>query len=55
MWMMVRIKCADCGCYPDDCKKSESPQSCPVVVCKNDVVIPVEICYFFSKNGKAFS
>ena len=26
---MQNIQCADCGCYPEDCKDSISPQTCP--------------------------
>ena len=26
---MYNVKCADCGCYPEDCKDSYSPQACP--------------------------
>ena len=22
------VKCADCGCYPEDCEHSNSPQTC---------------------------
>lgn len=25
---MFQIKCADCECYPKDCKDSNSPQLC---------------------------
>ena len=23
------IRCADCGCFPDDCKRSKSNTECP--------------------------
>ncbi|MGA6922253.1 MAG: hypothetical protein WBY22_04950 [Nitrososphaeraceae archaeon] len=27
--MNSSVKCAECGCYPQDCKKSNSPETCP--------------------------
>jgi hypothetical protein len=33
----ITIRCADCGCYPEDCKDSISPQKCPNVHGKNVV------------------
>ena len=26
---MILIKCADCGCTPEECKQSPSPKDCP--------------------------
>jgi len=26
---MIQIKCADCGCLPEECKSSRSPNECP--------------------------
>ncbi len=26
---MIQIRCADCGCYPIDCKYSNSQKECP--------------------------
>ena len=26
---MLQIRCADCGCYPINCKHSNSPKECP--------------------------
>jgi len=25
----VQVKCADCGCLPEECKKSKSNKECP--------------------------
>lgn len=34
---MQNIQCADCGCCPEDCKDSISPQTCPNCSWKNAV------------------
>jgi len=26
---IMEIKCADCGCYPSECKESQSVENCP--------------------------
>ena len=25
----MKVKCADCGCFPAECKESMSPKECP--------------------------
>ena len=42
---MVLIKCADCGCLPEECKNSKSPKECPN--CSREECC----CYNAIKNG----
>ena len=40
----MQIKCADCGCFPDDCKRSKSDEGC------HNCTLEECCCTFFNKS-----
>jgi hypothetical protein len=45
----MQIKCADCGCLPQDCKQSKSSQECPNCSWEQAVVGIVTIMLDYKK------